>query len=560
LYKDGVSQNQNHQKGGYVQLDFIKKNKDDEEDKSLIYPKNVLETIQNLDKEFEWKDICVLVRKNSQGAAIAQYLIENGIDILSSESLLLKQNERIIFLVNTLQILYNPKDLESRYNVLDFLYNHLEISTSKHEFFDALILLPSVDFYEQLNNYGIDINASIFHEKSLYDSIEYLIRGFKLNEKSNIYLQFFLDFVLEFQIQDGSDLAGFLEHWENKKDKLSISVPEEKNAVRIMTIHKAKGLQFPIVIFPHDLSIYENKFEKLWYNFEKPDDFNGFSKVLITQNNALQYTDNEGIRLYNELREQKELDNFNLLYVVLTRAIEQLYILTDYGLDVNKKPKTNYFSGLFTRYLMRLKIWQESQLQYSFGNKNKVEVEMKNLIDNKPESAILEAFISTDPASHQLLFHTRNSLLWDTEKGKAIDYGNLIHEILAQIITVDDAPLVINQYIENGLIEKEEIEKISNKIDRILHHKLLKKYFDSNHNVLCEREIYTIDGQIHIPDRLVFFNEKRVGILDYKTGLPMIEHRDQIDFYAKIISEMGYEVIEKYLVYIGDEIEVKGEI
>ncbi len=556
LYLKGNQQKTNSKIGGYVQIELVKKEKDNP-DNDILYPKKVLETIQNLDTSFEWKDVCVLVRKNSQGVAIASYLNENGVDIISSESLLLGANTKIDFLINLLQTVIEPKDEKSRFNLLDFLYEHTDIKTDKHSYFKDLIHLTEKDFYRSLQAYGYDFKKEVFFEKSLYDSIEYCIRSFKLAQTSNAYLQYFLDVVLDFQIKNGTDLASFLTYWEEQKDKLSISMPEGKNAVQIMTIHKAKGLQFPVVIFPYDLNIYQQIQPNIWYPIADPEQYLGFKNLLIPYRTSLQYTDDIGRHLYEERQEMLELDNYNLLYVTLTRAVEQLYIITDYKLNREKQGNTNYYSGLFINYLKANDLWDLEQQVYSFGEKTRV------ILDDKKEvkEPIIEVInsqklISTDLLQHQVNLYASSSLLWDTEQGKAIAFGNLLHEILSQIKTADDIDTSLQYFLNQGIINETELTAIRKKVNAVVMHADLSVYYQHNLTVYCEREIVNSLGMSIIPDRIVVFPNKKAVIIDYKTGAIENKHKIQIKNYANYLMEMGYEVIEMLLVYIGDKVKV----
>jgi ATP-dependent exoDNAse (exonuclease V) beta subunit len=560
LYKNGNQQKTTSKIGGYVQIDFLRKEKDDPE-VDLLYPKKVLETIQNLDKNFEWKDVCVLVRKNKEGVAIASFLNENGIAIISSESLLLASDNKVNFLINLLQSLVQITDKKSRLSLLGFLYNHADIKTDKHSFFSELVHLDETDFYRKLKAYQIDFQLATFHQKSLYDAVEYSIRTFKLTNSSDAYLQYFLDVILEFQTQKGSDIIGFLDFWELKKEKLSISMPEGKNAVQIMTIHKAKGLQFSVVIYPHDLDIYKQINPKVWYPIEYPDSYNGFKKMLIPFRSSLQHTDDIGTQLYQERREMLELDNYNLLYVVLTRAIEQLYIITDYKIDKKGHENTNFYSGLFIHYLKENNHWNSEQLSYTFGNKVKVLHEEKETSDCKKtsiETITSTQFISTDITDHLVSIYSKSSLLWDTEQGEAIAYGNLLHEILAQIKTQDDIEIALQSFLNQGIINDSEINEIHNKIIAVVTHPELTNYFQQNVTIYCEREILTSEGAIIIPDRLIIFPDKEAVILDYKTGAIEPKHKTQIQHYAAVVAEMGYKVTKTLLVYIGDVVKIIG--
>ena len=254
LYNENNQQKENSKKGGFVQINFVDK-KDEEEEKELIYPKKVLEIIQNLDAGFNRSDVCVLVRTNKQGIAVANYLSENEIKIVSSETLLLKNNSTIEFIINILSIVLHPNDKQFKISALYFLHDFLQIKKEKHLFFNDLIDLETKELFNHLKQYNINFNPTLFSKYSFYDGVEYLIRSFNLTKDVDAYLQFFLDFVLESHKKYGNSIVNFLEHWEIKKDKLSIIASEQEDAVKISTIHKAKGLEFPIVIFPFDLDI-----------------------------------------------------------------------------------------------------------------------------------------------------------------------------------------------------------------------------------------------------------------------------------------------------------------
>lgn len=145
---------------------------------------------------------------------------------------------------------------------------------------------------------------------------------------------------------------------------------------------------------------------------------------------------------------------------------------------------------------------------------------------------------------------------WDTELGKAVEYGNLIHGLLAKIITPDDVVEVVDQYSYKGLIGKEHKKAISDVLTAIVTHEKLIPYFAQNNEVYNEREILTSDGKIVIPDRLVF-RQNSVTIIDYKTGLPKSEYQEQLKKYEHALHELGYEINQKILVYISPEIIVQ---
>ena len=548
LYFEGNSQKTNQNNGGYVQLSFIEKDKDDEE-ALLIYPKKVLEIINGLDTSFQKNEVCVLVRTRKQGIEVANFLSEQNIEIISSETLLLKNSEKVSFIINLLNVIQNPLNKEFKAKLLYFLYDYLKILTPKHQFLSALINLNNFDFFEKLKEFNVIFNYTEFVQTPFYESIEFIIRSFNLAKESDSNLQFFLDIVFEYQQKKEVTVSGFLDYWDLKKDKLSIVAPEAKNAVRIMTIHKAKGLEFPVVIYPYDLNIYNQIKPKTWYNYSESSAINS---VLIDYGKKLNYIGEQGITLFNQQREELELDNFNILYVALTRAAEQLYIISEKNISTKGEENLNYTSGLFINYLKQQNLWDSSLDNYCFGTPVRANVEVKE----SRKTTTQTSFISNSWKNHNISIVANSSLLWDTEQGKSINYGNLIHELLSKIITKNDIEEVLNQYVFKGVITGNQKNEISQILLQVVNHKLLNIYFSDAIEVYNEQEIVTSDKKIIIPDRLALVNNK-LTIIDYKTGKPDKKYHHQINNYASVLSELNYSIDKKILVYINNEITIE---
>lgn len=548
LFFEGNDQNLNKNKGGYVQLSFVERNREDDEFE-LVYPKKVFEIINDLDESFQKSDVCVLVRTRKQGVEVANYLSEKGIDIISSETLLIKNSEKVGFIINLLAALQNPNNKEYRIKILYYLYKHLKIESDKHEFFNNLIHLDNKDFYKKLKEFGVNFEVDEFKQNPFYESIEYSIRSFNLVNQSDAYIQFFLDVVFDYQQKKQASIPDFLEYWDLKKENLSIVAPEAKSAIRIMTIHKSKGLEFPVVIHPFDLEIYRQINPKVWYEFEESNNINS---ALINYSNRLNYIGKKGEELFHQRREELELDNFNLLYVTLTRAKEQLYIITNKP-NSRKQQEIKYTSQLFSSYLNANEMWDEDTLEYSFGSKERVLLSEEDFISN---SVTQERFISSAWKEHNISIVANSSLNWDTVQGAAVGYGNLVHELLSKIRTKNDITEILDAYLYTGVLSKTGRKELKIKLLQIVTHPELAIYFDHNLEVYNEQEIVTNEKQILIPDRLVVEN-KKVTILDYKTGMPNEDHHSQIKNYTNVLENLGYSVVKKLLVYINEEIMVE---
>ena len=141
-------------------------------------------------------------------------------------------------------------------------------------------------------------------------------------------MPFFLDVVLEFSNKHAQDLYGFLNYWEERAGKLSVAVPEQVNAVQVMTIHKSKGLEFPAVIFPFaNWDATTERDAKSWIEINEPE-LKGLSSALIPLSSKLNLGNKKLQSLYEEHKTKVVLDNLNMLYVALTRPKSRLHIFT----------------------------------------------------------------------------------------------------------------------------------------------------------------------------------------------------------------------------------------
>ncbi len=553
MYKIGNQQKSIHNEEGFVQISFVDEfHGKDERDE--IYGQSVLEKIQSLDKKYKWSDVCILVRTKKQGISISNFLTEKGIDIVSSETLLLKKSNEVIFIINLLKFVFLPIDKQATADFLYYIFDKDINDELKHSRIKDLVHQPIKSIFKKLRDYGYGFNENEFIQLPFYDSIEYIIRCFKLIEEADAYLLAFLDYVLEYQNKKGKGLGDFLENWDRKKDTLSISISEGKNAVSIMTIHKSKGLEFPVVIFPFDMDIYREINPRLWYASDENNEMNGFKSTLIDYSKKLNYAGIRAEELYDSRKKKKQLDNLNLLYVALTRPIEQLYIITERRSKNNTLNEALFFSDFFIEYLKRFEgenRYSDQKNEYNFGNKSRFRD-----FENSILTEIHEGFISTSWKDVNITIAMNSSLRWGDKKADAIDYGNLTHKILSKIKTENDIESAIEEYFLEGNIDKNEVLEIHDTINNIVKHPKLKEYFQENRIVFNEYEIITKDKRIFIPDRINFSGDS-VTIIDYKTGRYSSKHVDQINGYAELLNEMKYKIDKKILVYIDKDIVIK---
>ncbi|TNJ47175.1 UvrD-helicase domain-containing protein [Tamlana fucoidanivorans] len=548
---ENASQNQIQDKQGYVELSFLEIDKDQKRDD--IFPQTVLEKINFcLEQGFDFENICVLVRKRKEGVAVANYLSQNNIPIISSETLLISSAPEVAFINHVLELLIQPKNNQIKIEVLDFLAHTFNLN-DKHSFFNKHINQSLSEIFNDLESYGITISHENLLQLPLYDLVETLVRSFGLTQQSNAYIQFYLDLILDFSQKKGSDIASFLDYFNKKKDSLSIISPKGQNAVQIMTIHKSKGLEFPVVIFPYaDLDIYAEVDPKAWFKLDNTK-YGSLQYTLLNYTNDFEYFGEEGYRIFNKHRAEQELDSINLLYVALTRAEEQLYIISSKDISAKGEVNTKRYSGLLISYLQHNSIWNNYEFTYAFGKPIKESTPSKP----KHKTKTQEEFISVSKNYHNIKVVTTSGYLWDTRQEKAIEKGNLLHTIMSHIITKNDIESVISRFIDEGKINKAQATLLKAVVDKIVNHEKLQKYFSDAYTIYNEQDIITKQGLILRPDRIAINSKGQAVIIDYKTGLEDKTHAQQLQSYQDALQSMKISTKKKILVYLNEDIKIK---
>lgn len=559
LYENHSFQNTNSKKGGYVNISFlpvIEKDDlaDDEEvvEKSDLYVLATLNTIQNVVSQgFEYKDIVVLTRKRDQGIAVANYLTEQNIPLLSSETLMIQNATEVRLIIHLLKYLNNNVDLEAKANFLHFLAVNKEVGMPIHDFISmGMAQKFESDFEKWLLTFDVSLSFENIRKKSLYEAVEIIISKFVLPAEGNAYVQFFLDIVLERDIRNQAGIADFLSFWNKNAEKFSIPSPEGNNAVRIMTIHKSKGLEFPVVIMPFAEEDYNRKpKDKLWLDTE--DTNLDVPRALIDNSSAVESFGESASVVFNLKKQEELLDNINVLYVALTRAEEQLYIISQAVKERKDGEFPNNMASFFIKYLIDKGVYDLEKLEYEFGNKTKLSPFDKTLDLVKTIPVVTEVL---NPRNIKIA--QREALMWGTNQQEAISYGNVIHEILAFVKDKSDIDLAIEKAIENGLITYGQKEVVLKTLQEIVNHPEIGVCFDSKNIVLNEQTIVQKQGKILKPDRIVLTQSKEAYLLDYKTGARNPKYIQQIQEYQDAIEDLGYKVLKRALVYIGTEIEV----
>ncbi len=517
---------------GYVEIRFLQ----EKENKDLMNKQridNLSEIILSIkDQGFSLGDVCILVRQNKFGTKIAEEFnaLDNPIPVVSQESLLIASDVKVQLLFQFLRLL-EQYEQETCVDFMLMWFNHSGFDKELyHESLHKIKNLKLEEFFDYINIYNLDFDISIFQSLSLYDKVEYALRTLKIDTEANAYIQFFLDEVFEFSISKSNSMSVFLNYWEDQKSKKSISTSQTQDAVNIMTIHKSKGLEFPIVIYAHsnftlaDLRRTEDWVQIDQNHFGIPFIYERISKSSKSLNPFFE-------KAYYKNISSQELASLNTAYVCMTRAVEQLYILSE-----PTSESATSFSDILESFLKTKELYKGDKNHYSFGCQTFPRDETIKTLNLKYSN------FKSYPAQKFYVNLTADNIL-DEKNTKAITYGQEVHDYL--------------QKVEYSLdIKNSEIPKnLKSMLHQVVHHPDLKKYFESDWEIYNETDI-AFNSKILRPDRICIKDNEAV-IIDYKTGQENPAYATQLTNYKTALEAMNYSVKASYLVYIRKNIKIE---
>lgn len=531
IYAD-QKQDIKHNQGGFVSIHTGKKPKEELDEFNFF---TVREQINRaLSDGFDYKDICVICRIKRSGSLIANYLVEQKIPVVSSDSLLLENNLEVSTIICYLSYLANKQDLISAAAVINYLFQSNQINEKDyHQYLTELSKRKSLfDIFKACH---IHLNDEELSLNNLFDNCIEVINALNLNKSGSQYIRFFLDEVNEYLVLQNSNISSFFDWWQNRKNNASMVIPENTNAVKIMTIHTSKGLEFPVVIVPFcSWQIY--KAGDSWVELE-----NEQTKLPVSIINLSNKAREVGFEKVFETEQQDQLlDNLNLLYVAFTRAIERLHIICAYSATIKYESVAHWIERhVGTNFTAVSENYFESgspQKKWSkHDSKELPEFELEPLSFNTSKNAI------------QIKAAYLNSR---EEAEDAKKEGILIHWLLSKILTLDDLNAAIENAVLEGLVEKNETEILRKKLMHLCQSSELAPYFKPGTTCKLEAELITENGEILRPDRIVFDPNETI-LIDYKTGKENTKvYLKQLLKYENALMAMGYKNIKKLLVYV----------
>ncbi len=498
--------------------------------------------------------IAILVRTGKEGAMVADYLMKKSLEqphkadvysFISSDSVFLKSSVVIQAIVSILQLVELPDNSLFKANVL-FLTNKL--NGNKISVSDLLItenILDNDHFLSLLPSQLVELFEELKH-KSLLESV-YSINGvFEIlgyvTETDYPFINTFFDQILVLVNKGKFDSTSFLQWWSENGHVYPVQISEQKNSMRIITIHKSKGLEFDAVIMPFvtwDMGMKNRNV--IWC--ETKGVFNKISRVPVNAVKELEYTQFRN-KYYNELL-LTYVDNINVLYVAVTRAKKAMYIN---ALLPSNEDKISNSGALLYKSIIDNTIlnnyFNKDSLAFVYG-----ELEPQEKVsDNKENTPVKAERVQSKTNKLNVRIHDIEYYKTEPENDKA-GKGRIFHKIMEEIKYISDIDNTINKMVIYGELSEKESLQIGNLIKNTIKESGKEAWFMPGAKVYNERSVVLSNGILKRPDRYMIVDGKHI-VVDYKfTEQASASHKHQVREYMHLLKNMGDNNIEGYVWY-----------
>ena len=528
-----VIQEKNSKKTGYVRLagNHLLSSKD-EAYKTFVKDELINAVHQCLNDGFAPGDITILTRTHKQGTKCAEMLREHDIKFTTAESALLIHSATVRIVMGYFEFHLFP---QRRYAAFDVVQS---LATIHHDVSLADFITEQLNSkeYKPVNLNGFlaktfgDVHSVMIGENVFHQAIS-LLRVLQIPIDNSV--EYLLELIKQHCIGKNHDLHRFIDWWKEHKHKLSAAAANNPDAVQIMTVHKSKGLEFPVVIFPHFAE--KAKPSDLWVNV--PDDLCELPAAYIKIDaNSAQDTleeDEEGTDLTAEITLEKKrryLDEINALYVTCTRAVMRLYFIQEKGLST--------FNNLLDQTLC------EQFAEYKSTGVAEKGVAEHYITDLSKATPL---HVPTLKGKEVLFPRLRLRSIRERDTPEIL-YGKLLHECCSLIIDKDDVDPIVERILQGRSDADSYRQRLLNDLQKILSDTISSTWYDGKATALCERELIASDGSTLRPDRVIV-REDCVVVVDYKTGKESRKHAEQVNHYKSQLQNIYNLPVEGYLLY-----------
>jgi ATP-dependent exoDNAse (exonuclease V) beta subunit len=495
-----------------------------------------------ISRGYSYSDILILHRRGKEVTHTAELLMEykrlsgKEFNIKTKESLEVGKADIVQFIISLLRLTQESNDKLSVAMVNQYLGRSYHDSLSEEEL----------------------TRLSHLSQFSVEQAFEHIVKAYSLHERSEeiAYLQALHNIVVAFSTAKSADIALFLKEWESSLSKSSLEVEDNEDTIELMTIHTAKGLERKIVIIPYCQWEYISTKVKttIWTHLDganKPKEYElldyfpvDFDAKLIGTIFSDDY--------YRELV-YAYVDNINLLYVALTRAVDELYVNIKQNRVTVSTALSKSVGGTLWRAIESCNDDIGESTLFEYGTKSNKELKAKKSDEETVRNIILDNYPTTDEMMAMRL-PLQRYFEQQEEAHSARQIGILMHNILSSSQSLSDVEEAIDEALTAGRIDAAQREELRAMVEKELRRKEAEEWFSGDWDrVFNECDIIHDKGSVvgqSRPDRVMVKGERAV-IVDYKFGAEKLKiYRQKMEYYKELISRMGYTSVEGYLWYL----------
>jgi ATP-dependent helicase/nuclease subunit A len=561
IYAGAVQADPGNKEGGYIRIEFLEN--DDEagwQQKVLEKLPQVIESLE--DNGYSAGDIGIIVRDGKEGAMVLKTLIDYGnnrpddkrhynFNVISNDSLLLSGCPAIVFIIAALTVINDPDDILGRAVMLRYyLLAHGDDNAGNI----CLISDKLTEVARSIFPQGYETFLESVRDLSLFETTESIVEFFRIGKHSGnvAYINTFQDYILSYSGNKNSDIQSFLEWWETTGCRKSVVLPVNHDAIRILTIHKSKGLEFKIVISIISWNLDHPSFLQpvLWVKPDSPP-FNELGIVPVKYGRNLAST--IFAKDYREEKCSSYLDNLNLLYVAFTRAKDVLI-----GFSADYPGSDNTVAGVLKSAFamenedkdpggLNLNAFYDSGSKiFEYGNIPVMNEKEKEYSSNVPG----EYLVNKRMDSLRLKLGGEDYFLSSgTGIMEKVNYGKMMHEIFENIKIRSDVPAAVKKLVIDGRLPVTDSEEMVRRIDALISRPPVEEWFMPGNEIITETTILLPSGKMHRPDRVILRDGKAI-VVDFKFGEEKNSYAGQLKKYRSLLEEMGYTDVMAYIWYV----------
>lgn len=515
---EGVSE------GGHVEIEFLEMNEmaeeDGEESSADNITKRALELVGELRATgYQWRDIAVLCRKKKEATALANAMKESGFPLISDDALSLAYSRSVHFIISFMKVLHSSDHRLARYEAAYLFHQVIRRQNPAPYEYEAIRVLCEErgldSFLEYFRKWDINITSFKMRQVSVFELTELLMQQFGLfkSQFENEYLFRFLDVVLEFGNRKTNHLGDFLTYWESAKYKFSITVPDGTDAIRITTIHKSKGLEYPVVIIPYaQWKVTPNaRLDRLWVDLDNVDyeeikllERPGYtnSKLRSSMVSVVKDLENTVVAAqYRDERTRTLIENLNLLYVAFTRPVQRLYVLAKRERKWEMGQQINHWLRDYLNQEGFTPAWDESLSRYiiSEGRGGLRHAH----ISSGTEPFVLTHILSND-RTESLRLRRMADRIFDVQTFEPrLDRLQKMRYLLTRLKTISDLPQALEKLVGEGIFTRKETREIESLTVSLLQDPSLQVLYQDENSIQINKELLIPGGKMLHIDRVV---------------------------------------------------------